>query len=58
MQPTLPQRQRSDGGNNETTATQLDEVTVKYERRSKKHNGTKLDHLKPVVPIISIDLPD
>lgn len=36
----------------------LDEFTLKYERRGKKYLGQKNDHLKPIVPIISIETPD
>lgn len=42
---------------NEAFASHINEISTKYET-SKKHNGSKLDHLKPIVPIISIDLPD
>lgn len=36
----------------------LDELTRKYEKRGKRYAGQKHDHLKPVVPIISIETPD
>lgn len=37
--------------------SQLDEFE-KFDKKSKKALSKKNDHLKPVVPIISIDLPD
>lgn len=37
---------------------QLNEFGIKHEKKSKKLMNKKMDHLKPVVPIISIDLPD
>lgn len=40
-----------------TTNVQMDEFE-KYDKKSKKALSKKNDHLKPVVPIISIDLPD
>lgn len=43
-------------GDNDTAGSRIDEMSIKYERKT--HIGTKLDHLKPIVPIISIDLPD
>lgn len=39
------------------TTVQLDEFE-KYDKKGKKALSKKNDHLKPVVPIISIDLPD
>lgn len=37
---------------------QLNEYGIKHDKRSKKNLNKKNDHLKPVVPIISIDVPD
>lgn len=36
---------------------QLDDFE-KYDKKSKKSLAKKNDHLKPVVPIVSIELPD
>lgn len=66
QQPVQPSsnNRRSDGSSDSSgrdgpdATAQLDEFSVKHERRSKKYNNKKIDHLKPVVPIISIDLPD
>lgn len=48
------------GGSDEAPAggPVVDEFTMKYERRGKKYLGQKHDHMKPVVPIISIETPD
>lgn len=37
---------------------QLNEFGIKHEKKSKKMMNKKNDQLKPVVPIISIDMPD
>lgn len=37
---------------------QLNEFGIKHEKKSKKMLNKKNDQLKPVVPIISIDMPD
>lgn len=43
---------------NEDNASRLDDMNMKYDRSNKKNRGSKLDHQKPIVPIVSIDLPD
>lgn len=48
--------QQNNGGSGDTNL-QLDDLE-KNHKRSKKNGSKKHDHLKPVVPIISIDLPD